>query len=151
MNGACFTLFKSITVDGLSNTTAVLPSAKENIQPYKVPKAKNDGHFSVKLEFQGHYEEPNLNLKVPFDMLDNMEEVIYVMRYYVKEGKWETVMIHDKDNTEMGPSEFTTDAVQTKTQSNIGAAKQTRSNSSRRDVTDSESTASSNRGRSTRE
>ena len=51
MNGACFTLFKSITVDGLSNTTAVLPSAKENIQPYKVPKAKNDGHFSVKLEF----------------------------------------------------------------------------------------------------
>ena len=26
MNGACFTLFKSITIDGLSDATAVLPS-----------------------------------------------------------------------------------------------------------------------------
>ena len=31
MNGACFSLFKKITVGGLANTEAILPSAKENV------------------------------------------------------------------------------------------------------------------------
>ena len=74
------------------------------------------------------------------------------MRYYVKEGKWETVMMHDKDNQEMGPSEFTTEARVNLTQINTGAATIKRSTSNRRTPTNSESTTtSSNRGRSTRE
>ena len=109
-NGACFSLFKSITVGGLAHTTQALPSAKENVQPYKVAKAKNNGHFSVKLEFQGHYEEPCMNLKIPFALLEDMVEMVYVMMYSPKTGKWESVMIHDAKDECMGPSEYTEEA-----------------------------------------
>ena len=88
----------------------MLPSAKENVQPYKVAKAKNDGHFSVKLEFQGHYEEPCVNLKISFDLLEDMEEMIYAMTYSPTTGKWESVMIHDANDECMGPSEYTEEA-----------------------------------------
>lgn len=99
----------------------MLPSAKENVQPYKVAKAKSDGHFSVKLEFQGHYEEPCVNLKIPFDLLENMEEMIYVLNYLPTTGKWESVMIHDANDQCMGPSEFTEEAAPAREQAGQAA------------------------------
>ena len=60
----------------------------------------------MNLTFQGHYKEPNLVLNVPIDLLENMQVMTFVMKFYVKEGKWESVMIHDAKGEEQGPAEY---------------------------------------------
>ena len=82
----------------------------------------------MKLEFLGHYDEPNLNLKIPFDLLENMQEMIFLMKYYPAEGKWESVTILDKNLNEQGPTEFVEEPVQ-RTQKAPAAANINRSNS----------------------
>ena len=90
----------------MNNVTNSLPSARNTFQPYKVPKANSTGNFTVKLECEGHYKEPDLTLTIPIDLLTNMQTMTFVMKYYVAQGTWESVMIHDAKGEEQGPADF---------------------------------------------
>lgn len=84
-----------------------MPSARNSVQPYKVGKTNATGKFKVNLTFEGHYKEPNVVLNIPIDLLTNMQSMIFVMKYFVKEGSWESVMIHDAKDVEQGPADYT--------------------------------------------
>ena len=45
-------------------------------------------------------------LNIPIELLENMKVMTFVMKFYVKEGRWESVMIHDAKGEELGPAEF---------------------------------------------
>ena len=51
-------------------------------------------------------------MKIPFDLLENMNEMVFLMKYNPYEVNWESVMILDKDFQEQGPTEFVQEAVQ---------------------------------------
>ena len=54
-NGACYTLFKSVKVTGVSPAAAQFPQ-RNQVQPYaQVIQKQNVREFSVTCQFQGHY------------------------------------------------------------------------------------------------
>ena len=50
-------------------------------------------------------------MKIPFDLLANMEEMTFLMKYNPYEVNWESVVILDKDNQEQGPTEYVQERV----------------------------------------
>ena len=109
-NGACYTIFKTMRVNGIAPAAAQFPQNARQVQPYSQAITKNNiSEFSIQCSFQGHYNEPQLNLKVPFDVLCDHGSVEFNMVYHVPSGRFEKVEMINYDTREViGLAEFTT-------------------------------------------
>ena len=63
--------------------------------------------FTVKLTFFEHYAEPELSFDIDLEDLMAGETREFLMMFDAgKTGKWELVLVHDKDKQMLGPCEF---------------------------------------------
>ena len=60
----------------------------------------------MKLEFDGQKNEPDMIVNVPIELLLKSQCLIIVMKYIVKKGEWESVMISDTNEEDYGAAEF---------------------------------------------
>ena len=67
--------------------------------------------FGVECTFQGHYNEPKVNLKVPLEIVQALGTVQFNMVYHVASGRFEKVEMIDTDGQVIGDATFTTTAV----------------------------------------
>ena len=99
-NGAPFTLFKDVLVNG--------KSVKKEKQPYNyaIPEQTPD-HLTVQLNFVRHYQEPHVSLKVSMADLLEHESIEYMMVFdAAKTGDWELVLMNNKNRDMIGLAEF---------------------------------------------
>ena len=99
-NGAPFTLFKDVFVNG--------KSVKKEKQPYHYAvTAQMSDHLTVQVNFVRHYQEPHVSLKVPMAELLEHESIEYMMVFdAAKTGNWELVLMHNKNRDMIGLAEF---------------------------------------------
>ena len=99
-NGAPFTLFKDVLVDGK-------PITKDR-QPYLYTlPAQTPEHLNVELHFARHYAEPHLMLKVNMAELVEHQSIEYLMSFdAAKTGKWDLVLMHNQNKDMIGIGEF---------------------------------------------
>lgn len=108
VNGACYTLFKSLKVSGLHASAQSFPSAAQKVQPFQATVSKPGvREFDIECVFQGHYSEPKLTLKVPLEHLEVLGKVQFNMIYHVASGTFERVEILDSTNEVVGEATFT--------------------------------------------
>lgn len=83
-------------------------SIKTIKQPYKMIISQNPStHFNIHLAFAGHYNESDLTLKVSMQELKDKGSIEYLMTFDVmKTGKWENVLMLDKNKEVFGLAEF---------------------------------------------
>ena len=99
-NGAPFTLFKDVLVDGKPIKKAKQPYL------YTLP-AQRPEHLNVELHFARHYEEPHVIIKVNMAELTENQSIEYMMVFdAAKTGKWELVLMHNQNKDMIGLAEF---------------------------------------------
>ena len=83
-NGACYTLYKALTITGLSPAATTFPKTASQKQPYSLAFTKNGAKsFTINCQFQGHYDEPNVTLTVSKDVLTANKAIEFCMIYHV--------------------------------------------------------------------
>ena len=106
-NGAPYSLFTDVKVSGLepNKTTPIL----KPVMPWRVQlPAKKPESFDIHLKFQGHYNEPDMKLKVNMAELEANTGIEYMMIYdAAKTQKWEIVVMTNKDKDVIGTADFT--------------------------------------------
>ena len=59
-----------MTISGFKkNVTNTVPSGRNPTQPFKVPITNSSGNFTVRLEFDGEKNEPDVIVNVPVELL----------------------------------------------------------------------------------
>ena len=109
-NGACYTLFKSLRVTGLTPAAASFPARGQAVQPFtQAISNQRVTEISAQCTFQGHYNEPVLTLKVPMDVLRSEGALEFDMVYHVASGRFERVaMLNSATRADLGAAQFAT-------------------------------------------
>ena len=73
--------------------------------------SKPAAEISVNCVFQGHYNEPELNLKVPMALITEHKAIEFEMLYHVASKTFREVKMHQSDTrADLGTAQFTTQA-----------------------------------------
>lgn len=107
--GGPYELFKSIEVSNLfNNETLSFPTANQKRQPFikSLPDNKVSGTFNLKLTSRGHYNEPEITLKVDLEQLLKEKKVEYMCVLDAQSNKYELVLQYDGQRNLLGPGEF---------------------------------------------
>ena len=109
-NGACYTLFKSLRVTGLTPAAATFPARGQQVQPFtQAISNQRVTEISAQCTFQGHYNEPVLTLKIPMDALRSAGALEFDMIYHVASGRFERVaMLNSATREDLGAAQFST-------------------------------------------
>ena len=110
-NGACYVLFKSLKFIGLGPSATTYPKRANQKQPFEELIRENTANaakpFHVICEFHGHYNEPLLDITVPFDKLKEAGSIEFEMVYHVGNSVFEVVrMLKGAEREYVGDAKF---------------------------------------------
>ena len=111
-NGDCYVLFKMLKVTGLGPSAVTLPRRAADKQPYEQAVTAQAKNVKIVCEFQGHYNEPKLELSIPMDKLREHGSLEFEMVFHVPTEQFEIVRILKAENREfLENAKFTVTAV----------------------------------------
>ena len=107
-NGDCYSIFKTLKITGLSGAPVTLPKQANQRQPYQEPLTAQVGEqLQILCEFEGHYNEPNVDLTIQTQQLIEHKSIEFEIVYHVETSKFEVVRMHAGENrVHIGDAEF---------------------------------------------
>jgi len=86
--GESYQLFKAISVKFNQSEEVITSTKHEPFYIIPLKSSLHEGSISIKLTFQGHYNEPDFNFDIPLEFSGVDEPLYYLLEFDPQIGKW---------------------------------------------------------------